>query len=106
MAIPDELMQRAEGYAKRHEITILVDSPLGFGQDGAVWKSSRATAIKAIERERNYHNERDAYRRLKQQNVAKIGIFDVPQLVGFDDELWIVEMGIVSPPFLLDFGKA
>ena len=32
--------------------------------------------------------------------------FDVPQLLGSDDELWIVEMTIVSPPFALDFAGA
>jgi hypothetical protein len=31
--------------------------------------------------------------------------FAVPELVDFDDDLLVVEMTIVSPPFLLDFGK-
>ena len=30
----------------------------------------------------------------------------MPQLVGFDDEHWVVEMSIVSPPFVLDFAGA
>lgn len=31
---------------------------------------------------------------------------NVPQLIGFDDDLCAIEMTIVKPPFLLDFGKA
>ncbi len=31
---------------------------------------------------------------------------NVPRLVEFDDELQIIEMEIVKPPYLLDFGKA
>ena len=81
-------------------------SQIGFGQDGTVWKSSRGTAIKAIERPQNYENERDAYQRLAQQQIDRIGPFDVPTLIAFDDELMVVEIGIVSPPYLLDFGKA
>jgi hypothetical protein len=29
----------------------------------------------------------------------------VPQLLRFDDDLWIIEMGIVQAPFILDFAK-
>ena len=32
--------------------------------------------------------------------------FAVPQLSHHDDRLWVVEMGIVSPPFVLDFAGA
>jgi len=31
--------------------------------------------------------------------------FTIPTLVGFSDELLVVEMSFVSPPCLLDFGK-
>jgi hypothetical protein len=43
---------------------------------------------------------------LSDENVTQIGIFDIPQFVECDDELRIVEIAIVSPPYLLDFGKA
>jgi hypothetical protein len=32
--------------------------------------------------------------------------FTVPKLVRSDDDRLVIEMGIVSPPFILDFGKA
>jgi len=80
--------------------------PLGCGQAGIVWRTNRKTAVKAIERERNYRNERDSYLRLKQLEIAQIGIFDRPTLIDFEDSMLIVKMAIVSPPYLLDFGKA
>jgi hypothetical protein len=30
----------------------------------------------------------------------------VPELIAFDDELWIIAMTVVSRPFVLDFGGA
>jgi len=53
-----------------------------------------------------FQSERDAYLLLREQSITQLGIFDVPELRDFDDDLRIVEIGIVSPPYLLDFGKA
>ncbi len=106
MGTPEQLWRRAQVYADERSIAIVNANPLGFGQDGAVWETDRETAVKAFERERNYLNERDAYQRLAEEKINRIGPFDVPTLVAFDHELMIVEMGIVSPPYLLDFGKA
>src|SRR5262249_31538951 len=32
--------------------------------------------------------------------------YAVPQLIGYDDNLWIIEMTVVTPPYIIDFGKA
>ncbi len=106
MANPEERNETLQVYAISRGISIDDSIPLGFGQDGAVWISSRETAVKLLERERTYINERDAYLRLSDENVTSLGIFAVPALVDYDDEHRIVEMAIVSPPYLLDFGKA
>lgn len=78
---------------------------LGFGQDGKVWKTSRHTAIKVFERIRQFKAELGCYQRLAQEKLAKIDGLQIPQLVDFDEALMIVEMTIVNPPFLIDFGK-
>ena len=83
-----------------------LDRKIGFGQDGIVWVSDRGTAIKALEREKNYRNEVSCYQRLKQHSITKLHGFSIPRLIGFDDSLLVVEMDWVRPPFLLDFGKA
>lgn len=100
-----EFQFRATKYAARRRITVLFDDPLGHGTDGHVWNTSERTAVKVFERQKNYALERDCYLRLRDANVSIIAGFNVPCLYEYDDELWIVEMSVVSPPFLLDFGK-
>jgi hypothetical protein len=97
--------ERAEEYAKARNITLDFDRPLGSGIDGRVWPSNRDTAAKVFERQHNYLLERECYQRLQAAQVSKLRNFAVPKLVDFDDNLLVVEMTIVSPPFLLDFGK-
>ena len=58
------------------------------------------------ERERFYRRERDVYRRLADEGVEAVLDFRVPRLLGCDDDLWVIEMTIVSPPFVLDFAGA
>ena len=100
----ESLEQRAWAYAEEH--AVLVETELGYGNDGIIWATDRKSAIKVMEREASYVHERDCYVRLQDRSVAEIEGLAVPQLVAFDDRLWVVEMTIVQPPFLLDFAKA
>ena len=80
---------------------------LGFGEDGFVWRSIGMTAVKAFYRSRNYTVELDCYTRLSTWNgVTDLAGFAVPALLGHDDRLMVIEMGLVAPPCVLDFGKA
>lgn len=99
------LLQKAEEYAKSKGIRIIRKDKLGFGSDGHVWPSSAKSAVKSLEREKNYRDEVECYRRLKAGGVTRIGMFNVPVLEGFCDRLLVIEMSIVQPPYLLDFGK-
>jgi len=100
------LQERAVEYAKLCGIVLDLKSPLGHGTDGSVWASSRKTAVKALERGHNYEIELECYRRFRTARVSKIHGFSVPHLIGNHDALWIIEMRIVTPPFILDFAKA
>jgi hypothetical protein len=100
-----DLLSRAESYANSKGIQIYRKDMLGYGSDGNVWRSSAKSAIKALSREKNYLNEVECYRRLKAAGVREIGDFNVPTLEGYDDGLWVIEMSIVQPPYLLDFAK-
>jgi len=100
-----ELAERASLYAANAQIA-LEPNPLGAGQDGTVWESSRHTVIKAFHRHGNYSHELECYRRLTDAGIRKVREFDVPLLRGFDDALWVLEIGFVNPPYILDFGKA
>ncbi|MEK6262742.1 MAG: hypothetical protein AABP62_29445 [Planctomycetota bacterium] len=96
--------ERAHRYAAEHHIEI--ETELGFGFDGIVLSTNRQSAIKSFWHEPLYHRERDVYRRLTALHVTEIMGFKIPRLVQTDDLLWIVEMTIVSPPFVLDFAGA
>jgi hypothetical protein len=105
--INPELLTRGQQYAELSKIALDWDRPLGNGTDGAVWKSNVDTAVKVLERERGYYNERDAYLRLQEFGITEqIDGFWIPQLVGYDDDLWVIEMDFVTEsPYILDFAK-
>ena len=73
--------------------------------DGEVWESNRYTAVKGLCRQRNYIAELECYERFLANGVEKIKGFAVPRLIGHDDELQIVEIEIVAPPYIIDFAK-
>jgi hypothetical protein len=99
------LKDRAASYAKLCRIGLDLETPLGFGNDGTVWKSDRKTAVKALYREINYRNELECYQRFSTAGITDIYGFSVPQLIGSNELLQIIEITIVTPPFILDFGK-
>ena len=53
-----------------------------------------------------YLRERAGYERLRKAGAAKILNFNVPQFIRADDQLRIIEMTIVTRPFVLDFADA
>ncbi|QDT55130.1 hypothetical protein Pan44_31720 [Caulifigura coniformis] len=79
---------------------------LGYGWEGAVYRTQANTAIKVFKSEQHYARERDVYLRLRACRVSEVLGFGVPRLVDFDDLLRAVEMEIVAPPFVLDFAGA
>jgi len=106
MIIDDsELLRRAEAYAKSNGIRVLRKEKLGHGSDGAVWRTNRPSAVKALDSMAKYQNEVECYKRLAADKVQVICGFHVPLMEAFDDELMVIEMSIVTPPYLLDFGK-
>ncbi len=109
MSVRPELLVRAQQYAMRRGLTL--GRELGAGVHGIVFAAqgqaeAAPTAIKAHERESDYRRERDVYRRLQDCAVEEIRGCAVPQLLTCDDQLWILEMTIVSRPFVLDFAGA
>src|SRR5258708_10527805 len=100
----DSLELRAQKYVKRFDRVI--EKELGFGYDGIVFSTTCQSAIKVLKYDPLYVRERDVYLRLQENAVANIFGFDVPWMTNCDDELWVVEMSIVSPPFVLDFAGA
>ena len=100
----DEIWERANQYAAEQGRILI--GQLGYGYDGSVFATEQQSAIKVLRFERLYQRERDVYLRLLSEAIIDIAGFSVPQLIHHDDRLWVVEMGIVSPPFVLDFAGA
>ena len=100
------LKKRAELFGVRRVSAVNFNRRLGFGTDGYVWATHRNSAVKVLESGDCYLRERDCYRRLFDRMVESIDGLAVPRLLNYDDDLLIVEMEIVEPPYLLDFGKA
>jgi hypothetical protein len=102
-------IQNAQSYAALHGLRL--GERLGFGIHGTIFvteNNSKAgkTAIKALHSVEFYLRERNAYQRMQAAGITDITGFNVPQLIRFDDELLIVEMTVVTRPFLLDFAGA
>lgn len=98
------LFERVRLYAGKRQIIVAPDKKLGYGTDGTVWETANS-AIKAVHRLENYEVEVESYERLAAENIDSIGGFAVPRLLDSDDSLQIIEMEIVEPPYILDFGK-
>ena len=105
MGTDAELLARADQYCNSKGTKVIRQPILGHGSDGAVWQTDRNTAVKVLARERNFNAELECYLRLKEHNIRDMEGFAIPFLVGYDETLWVIEMPIVRPPYLLDFGK-
>lgn len=98
--------ERASVYCQQRGFEPIFGNILGTGQEGSVWPTDNKTAIKVFDRQRNYNSELGCYQRLSELGISELEGFTIPHLIDSDSELLIVEMTIVAPPFVLDFGKA
>lgn len=84
---------------------------LGSGIHGIVYRAKdNATrgrvALKFHSDIEAYSREREAYFRLGKHGVTQVAGFNVPQIVGYDDEWMVIALTIVRRPFALDFASA
>ena len=104
--IVDIAIKNARAYAARHRL-LLVER-LGFGVHGSVHVVEHKikkdkSAIKSHRAAEFYLRERAVYELLSAAGVSDILGFHVPQFIRADDELQVIEMTIVTRPFVLDF---
>jgi hypothetical protein len=105
----EALIHNAQIYASRHNLQLV--ERLGYGVHGIVIVAEDKgkpgkTAVKAHEHFEPYVQERQVYQRLQEAGITQVIGFNVPELIRCDDELQIIEMTIVTPPFVLDFAGA
>ena len=107
-----DLIDRASEYCRRRERELLLQNKLGSGVHGSVFACRHhydlagRNAVKVFERPEPYLRERDVYLRLRGLGIDNIRGHSVPQLVDVDDELLVIEMTVVTRPFVLDFAGA
>jgi hypothetical protein len=104
-----DLTQNALAYASRNQLVLA--ERLGFGIHGIILVAEHnskvgRTAVKVHRQADPYHRERRAYERLQRAGINEILGFHAPQLLHWDDELRVIEMSIVTRPFVLDFAGA
>jgi hypothetical protein len=104
MELYSDPTRRAEEYAARHGLSIL--ESLGSGIQGIVFSTDANTAIKSFIYPEHFERERDVYFRLRDRNIRRVRQFWVPLLRRVADDLRVIEMEIVRPPFVLDFASA
>jgi hypothetical protein len=100
----DELTEQAKLYCSMHNLEL--ETILGFGLQGMVFATNRQSAIKIHAQMNAYIRERDVYLRLARYGVEELRGFIIPRLRSHDDKEFILEMTLVSPPFIVDFGGA
>lgn len=99
-----EFETKAKRFARKRSIQIVRE--LGYGCDGTVFATSRPSAVKFLRFERLFQRELSVYERLRDHRVSEVNGFAVPELIEADTEMLAIEIGIVSPPFILDFAGA
>ena len=107
--IADIAIKNAGAYAARYELRL--GERLGFGVHGSVHVVEHKikkdkSAIKSHRAREYYLRERAVYERLRGAGISDILGFHVPQFIRADDDLQVIEMTIVTRPFVLDFAGA
>jgi hypothetical protein len=109
MMFREELIGRVQRYVDAKGSVL--GKQLGSGVHGTVFAIQNQTepgssAVKGYEREADYRRERDVYLRLHERGITRIRGCAVPEMIEFDDALRVIEMTIVTRPFVLDFAGA
>ena len=102
--IPFEIMERRSAYCSRHYVVIQFDEP-DWGLDAFLWRTTVETVVKVHRYHERFQKELATYRRLAERKIVRLKGFEFPQLVNYDEELHILELSIVSPPYILDFAE-
>lgn len=62
-------------------------------------------ALKVHLQRDSFEQELETVLQLREAMVTQVPGFNVPQLLGYDTELWVLEMTVFQQPFVLDFAE-
>ena len=100
---PEETKAAGASFAKEHGFELI--ERLGFGQDGTVYLTSIGTAVKVFAEERLFEAEWEAYLLIEEAGLDEVAGHAIPNLRRTDFSRWILHLGLVTPPFVLDFAR-
>ncbi len=105
----ETIIRNARAYAAQHRLQLA--ERLGFGIHGIILVAednlkAGKTAVKAHRYAEPFCRECAAYERLKAARITELLGFHVPQIIRTDASLRVLEMTIVTRPFVLDFAGA
>lgn len=104
----DDIERRIAEYCQGRQLARL--GPLGSGMHGNVYRAGSSVmpgevAIKVHRGFDPFELELETYLRLREAKVVQILGFNVPQLLGYETGLRVLEMTVVQQPFVLDFAE-
>ena len=102
--IPAEVDQRRTAYCQSRGIQ--THDLIGYGLDGFVWQTNRASVVKVCRHANLFERELSVYQRLAELGLHQLQGFRIPSLLDQDAECWVLELSLVAPPFILDFAAA
>ena len=100
--IPNEILDRRNDYCERRQIRV-IDEDGAWGLDAFVWRSAVGTILKVHRYEDRFRREMAAYDRLTERGLKRLQGFRIPELTQYDEELLVLELSFVRPPYILDF---
>jgi hypothetical protein len=105
----EPIIENAHAYARKHQLQLT--ERLGFGIHGIIFSAENKShlgksVLKAHRDEEPFLRELSIYERLMAEDVGEILGFNVPDLLGADEGLRVIEMSLVARPFVLDFAGA
>ena len=104
METPSDVLERLQSHCIASGRTS--GDRIGGGVDGFIWLSDRDSVIKVYRGRRPFERELAIYKRLVQRDLRRLRGFEIPELKEVDADNLVLVLGVVEPPFLIDFGAA
>ncbi len=102
--IPSDVAVRRDAFCQQRGIGIA--ELRGYGIDGFVWQTSEDNILKVFRYESEFQNEVVVYQRLQSHQLDMLQGFQIPALIHYDKNLFVLELSYVKPPYILDFAAA
>jgi hypothetical protein len=104
LEIPSNVLSRRDDFCESRSRSVV--DLRGWGVDGYIWQTDKDSVVKVFRRSQQFVQERDVYLRLRQRQLYQLQGFRIPRLLDFDDDLLVLELTYIRPPYVLDFAGA